>query len=571
MKIAILIRFFGLSLLAITMATYTIASLLAQTDLTVLAYFSWFLSVVIISSIVSHLVSCSRTSIVSELILTSMVFLIFSWSSIIFSFPSIEQNYITHIRAEPILQAYELYGKIIPLEEHASFPLHYLVLYISKLIVCSGYNMGSSFLVYCNFMIIFTISLSISILIRKITGNIIAAILIIAYLANMISPAQLERGLSTVMAIFWLMLLWFSLYKNGRKSHILSILITIVLVNSNALTLIFLSTFLILLLSSQFIFRIFSRSAKLKENPRTNTILLLSLCVWSIKIIYDTLSFLYFKGYMDNISRIFQGLYSFFSEPFYNPVGGSLKLSVQLPSLVSFAIGSLRLISFLSFVVISLITTFYAFYILARRYKQEKLVYSYSILLFYLVSLGVTTLFYIATLSSVQFWDMFGIFLLYIFTPSLLLALTTVIKDLIKRTEEENLSRLRRMLIFFLLFVSLTSLLQIAIYPSGGSLTLVEFRSYGQYYYYKKAPILFMTHVPNNINIEILDDSILAQNIELFSKIGSLPSIHTITNYLPSNLKAYIIDQFQAKSDIVYNCMQYRMVILRDKMLLYKL
>jgi hypothetical protein len=180
-------------------------------------------------------------------------------------------------------------------------------------------------------------------------------------------------------------------------------------------------------------------------------------------------------------------------------------------------------------------------------------------------------LFYIATLSPVEFWDTFGIFLFYIFTPSLLLALTVIIKDLIKGTKEKNSFRWRRMLILsFLLFISLTSLLQIAIYPSGGSLTLVEFRSYGQYYYYKKELVSFMMHVPVDMNVEVLDDSILAQNIELFSKIGSLPPLRVVTGYLPSNLRTYIIDQFQTEDDVVYSCTQHQM-ILRDKIILYKL
>jgi hypothetical protein len=72
------------------------------------------------------------------------------------------------------------------------------------------------------------------------------------------------------------------------------------------------------------------------------------------------------------------------------------------------------------------------------------------------------------------------------------------------------------------------------------------------------------------MNVEVLDDSILAQNIELFSKIGSLPPLCVITGYLPSDLKTYVIDQLQTEGNVVYNCAQYQM-ILRGKIILYKL
>jgi len=80
-----------------------------------------------------------------------------------------------------------------------------------------------------------------------------------------------------------------------------------------------------------------------------------------------------------------------------------------------------------------------------------------------------------------------------------------------------------------------------------------------------------MIHVSNNMNVEVLDDSILAQNIELFSKIGSLPPIYVITGYLPSDLKPYVIDQLQTEGNVVYNCAQYQMILRGNKIILYKL
>jgi hypothetical protein len=180
-------------------------------------------------------------------------------------------------------------------------------------------------------------------------------------------------------------------------------------------------------------------------------------------------------------------------------------------------------------------------------------------------------LFYIATLSPVEFWDAFGIFLLYIFTPSLLLTLTVIMKDLMKILRERTHLSIKKMFILSsLLFISLTSLLQVAIYPSGGSLTLVEFKSYGRYYYYKKELTLFVMHIPAGMNVEVLDDSILAQNIVLFSKIGSLPSLRIFIGYLSPDFKTYIINCFQTEGNIVYNCAEYQ-IVLKDKIILYKL
>jgi len=438
MSIASLLRSFGLSLLSIIVVIYITASLSSQSDLALIAYSSWIFSVAVLSLIASYLTYYSEhTSVMNELVLLSVVFLIFAWPSFIFSLPSIEQNYITHIRAEPTLQSYEVFGKVVPLEEHGSFSLHYLVLYILKLIEY-GSSMSSSFLVYCNFVIIFSISLSVSIFIWKITGNISAAILMMAFLASTASPAQFERGLPIAMAIFWIILLWSFSNRNRKEDHFLSILIAIALVNSNILVLIFLSIFLILLLGKQFLFRT-KRDIRLKREHSWINVLLLSLCLWIAKIIYDTFSFLYFEGYIDGISRMLRGFYSFFSMPFYHPIGGSLHPAVQMTQSVQLTAESLRLTSFLCLVIISLISTFYAFFnIIWRKGEQRAFDFSRSLLLFYLINLGITTLFYIATLSPIGFWDDFGIFLLYMFTPTLLLALAVIAKDLIKGGKEKK-------------------------------------------------------------------------------------------------------------------------------------
>jgi len=209
MNVAFLLRSSGLFLLTISVMIYITASLSSQIDTALLAYFSWFFSVTVLSLVAFPLTSSSpRSSMIYELMLLSFGFLIFAWPSVIFSLPSIEQNYITRIRAEPTLQSYEIFGKVVLFEEHSSFSLHYLVLYLLK-VIAYGYFMNNSFLIYINFVTIFLISLSSSIFLRKISGSISAAILMMAFLASMTSPAQLERGLPMTMAIFWITLLWF--------------------------------------------------------------------------------------------------------------------------------------------------------------------------------------------------------------------------------------------------------------------------------------------------------------------------------------------------------------------------
>lgn len=571
MHLASLLRSFGLFLLAISATIYITSSLSSQINSALLAYFSWFISITVISLVSSFLTFNSpRFSMSYELILLSFVFLIFGWPSVIFSLPSIEQNYITHTRSEPILQSYEIFGKIVPLEEHGSFSLHYLVLYLLK-IIAYDYSMKNSFLIYINFVAVFLISLSASIYLRRISGSISAAILMMAFLANMASPAQLERGLPMVMAIFWIILLWFFSNRNRKKEdNFLSILIAISLVNSNMLVLIFLSVFLILLLANEFLFSVI-RNIRIKREPSFINVVLPSLGLWIAKIIYDTYSFLYFQGYIGGAERMLQGLHSFFSMPPYRSVGGSIQSPVQLPQTIQYAVKSLRLFSFLCFMIISVFSTFYTFYVFWKRRNQNSFDFSDSLLLFYLISLGLTTLFYIATLSPIEFWDQFGIFLFYHFTSSLLLALAVIFKDLIKRVVEKNSSRYRiKIVLFFLLFVSLISLLQIAIYPSGGSLNLVEFRTYGQYYYHKKHLILFLRHASSGVSVKVLDDSILAQNIEMFSKIGSLPHLNVEKDYFPSGLKTYQISRLQKEGNVVYNCVQYQ-IILIEKIILCKL
>jgi hypothetical protein len=106
--------------------------------------------------------------------------------------------------------------------------------------------------------------------------------------------------------------------------------------------------------------------------------------------------------------------------------------------------------------------------------------------------------------------------------------------------------------------------------PLGGFLTLVEFRTYGRYYYYKKHFILFLRHASAGINVKVFDDSILAQNIEMFSKIGSLPHLSIENDYLPPSLKTFMISRIQIEGNVIYNFAQYQ-IILRGKIILCKL
>jgi len=355
-----------------------------------------------------------------------------------------------------------------------------------------------------------------------------------------------------------------------QKAYIILIPIAITLTFSNLLIIIFLSAFLALLLINQTLqaHLYFKRTKSESINSQTYPFLLSFLIVWIVKIIYDALSFLYFKGYLHSISKVLEGLSLFFLSQEPRSIGGSIQAAMQLPYMLQQVIRSLRLMSLLCFIAISLIIIFWGIYILRCEYKHE---YSYniSVLIFYLVNFGLTTLFYMASLSNVNYWDMFGILLLYTQVLSTPLALSVVINYLIKNSKDGKASLHnwgRRFALFFITFTSLTALLQTVIYPSGGSLTLMEFRSYGQYYYYKKNFLSILEYSATYINIKVLDDTILAQNIYLFSRTGILQPLNVFTDYLISSHKANIIKQFEMTGDVIYNCASYKS-ILKDEML----
>jgi len=201
-KIHLILLFFFIGILIV----YLLASFSTETSYAFLAYLFWLLSIIELSFYLPYLTFRTYTHKMVEIILLLAIFIMFAWPSFIFSQPSLTQDYIAHTRAEPYLRSYETYGKIISLEEHGSFFLHYLLLYIIGLI---NYDIpiNSSFLIYCNIIIVFVLSLLIGLLVKAKTHNILPAILVMAFLANMASPAQIERGIPLVMAIFWIILL----------------------------------------------------------------------------------------------------------------------------------------------------------------------------------------------------------------------------------------------------------------------------------------------------------------------------------------------------------------------------
>jgi len=176
--------------------------------------------------------------------------------------------------------------------------------------------------------------------------------------------------------------------RNRKEDNILTLLIAFSLVNSNMLVLIFLSVFLILLLGNEFLFSVI-RNIRIKKNLYLSILFYLPWVYGSPKLSMMLFHPFTSKGYINGVARMLRGLQSFFSMPFHRPVGGSIQSPAQLPQTIQLAVGSLRLFSFLCFVIISVISTFYTLYVFWQKRNQRSFEFSDSLLLFYLISLDL--------------------------------------------------------------------------------------------------------------------------------------------------------------------------------------
>jgi hypothetical protein len=525
-------------------ATYVCSSLVLDPNYALIANMSWLLSIVALTILSTR--RCSRNGgVVWYVLILSFTFLIFSWPGYIWSQPSLVQNYITHVRAEPVLRSYSASGKIVPVDEYSSFFLHYEVLYILQ-VVTHGSAIDASLIIYLNFLVIFLVALAACLLIKKTTSHLAASVLVMALLGSAASPAQLERGLPLAVAILWIAMIWFFSGTNRREYNLILILAGAGLIAANFLVLILLGALTILLVLHQI-----GRPYGSQVLPRA--IALAVLCLWTSKITLDVLALLYVGNYTGEIVRLIVGISSFTQYPFYTSPGGSLSQMQQGYGPYTLVLSILNTISFACFAFISIFATVYCFCSFRKhRFESERTLRSSTALL-YLGSLGVGFGIYISNLSRVGFWDQFGIFLLYIFMPALVLILAIFIKDLMRGKSARGWRA--TVLLSVVLFASLTSMLQGAVHPSGSLLTIVEFMEYGKYYFYKKDVTLFMSYLPPGMNVRVYDDSILASNLQLYARVGYLPlnATNDYLNTLPLAVKVKTLTHLVAVGNVIYS------------------
>ena len=119
-----------LLLLIICINSYLYLSIISIDDITLsFTIFSWILCIIIVSSI-SSLRIRHYNNILPKILMMVLISVLLVWPRFLSYLPSIEQDYITHIRFEPYLYAYQKSGRIAVLEPHGTLFNNYFMQYV---------------------------------------------------------------------------------------------------------------------------------------------------------------------------------------------------------------------------------------------------------------------------------------------------------------------------------------------------------------------------------------------------------------------------------------------------------
>jgi len=325
------------------------------------------------------------------------------WPRFLSYIPSIEQDYITHIRFEPYLYAYQKNGRIVVLEEHGSLFNNYFKQYVlmSILGVENRYS-----IILSNIILGILMVLIIALLLQKKLNLSFSWVLLIfsIYIAY---TGRLERN---AVDIFIMVLLFTYIHALLNNSHInikhADILIITMLTFATtfeSFPLIVLIALLSTVLGLNFLFTRSAKSPSLFFLPFLPLILALS------RIMIDDFMYKYLLGYVKYFKTFLGYLYLLLSGQrgiIMSPLG-SLKSELGL-LYFDMSLSIVKAMSFLSYLTLLTYSSILAFYTVLKGNKL--FIFQKSMAITFLMILIYASLSYFAQLAMPKVGDVYGLF-----------------------------------------------------------------------------------------------------------------------------------------------------------------